>query len=544
MKITCSGVVTLIDPDPSAGIKRDKHGRFYEIPHSLADRIIKDEPADKPIYLMHKEGWKIGRIKRMRKDKRKIKNKNRDVLVADFDILSKPFIQALKESSAFFYNEIKEERFTSSDNFIPGHTGKCGDIDLTAKHAIMRKYPELSIGHTPNGDVVEVSLCTAGARNGALITDVTFEENGGDGKFEDENSYEDYFKFMASQYVIGNWIMASKVEKDLKAAGQSLEPLQYVMEGCNKCDCGCKNDISEEPEGEAIVAKPEQPAKKSIVMAESIETLSKQLQESSHNRTSELLKEALLLGQAAERVKQGTATKAKKSKSRKRVIAYSSSDESSSDSEPEGRPRRGRKRRYKKAGGGGRRYAPHSDSEDDHPRGRKKWSARYDEPPTHGYPQYQPPQPFYYQPPQEVKRPYQPPPPPQYQPPYYHPQGGYYPAPTHYPGVYHPVSPTQPKAPPPRNAAPSHAHVVTEMEIDEPVVEEPRKEKKKKQKSSREPPKEEEQPPPPGADGDNDNAGPSGLYRYQQTAPAQSLKEHFKQGIAELYQKEGGVMYK
>ena len=225
-KLVCKGITTKIDAGANSDIQFDPNGRFYTINHSLANDIIAQDVTEIPVCFQHIRKYQIGNVCQFYKGK----NENDDVLIADFEITSQPFLNALTKQANVRYNELQNEPFISPDNFIPTALSASDDnlepISVDGQLALTQKFAGLSLSHdTDSLTVKELSICLAGDRDLSVITDVTYlpEEIITDC---DSNSVEDYLALFSSALAYANFSATNKVAKDIEK-----------LEGSPKVEC-------------------------------------------------------------------------------------------------------------------------------------------------------------------------------------------------------------------------------------------------------------------------------------------------------------------
>ncbi|UCX57061.1 ORF71 [Haliotid herpesvirus 1] len=259
-RIDFTGVVAFIDDDPTADIKLDDSGRFYEIPDSMA-RAFEANEDEIPIMFEHSEQLPgknakdsdkkplkpLGKVKKFYVGKAK----NRRVLKMDAQIDNPGFITALQRMTYDYNNMHKPGAYGSSDKFIRG--GKTGTkTDVTAKQALTVRFPGLSISHRliNLNKPKEVSVCSAGARHGTLITDATYFADGGEGQDPSvsEDEVQPYSRAFNSLNVMGlNVKKGNKIKKDAELIGMDVDE---VMSFTLKPEDGEEGETQKPPEEE------------------------------------------------------------------------------------------------------------------------------------------------------------------------------------------------------------------------------------------------------------------------------------------------------
>lgn len=287
-RLEISGVVALIDKDPDATIKVDDEGRFYEIPESMA--VAFEQNADQvPLLFEHSSELPeknaksqdrvplkaLGKVKRFYIDKAN----NRKVLKMDATIDNQGFITAVQRMSFDFNKLHKKKKYKSSDGFIRGGEPD-GSIDVTGKSALLGRYPGLSISHMMSdlNKPKEVSVCSTGARQGTLITDVKYFGDGGVGQDPsvDESEIQPYTRMFNSLHVSGlNYRKGQKIQKDAEIIGMDpKEVMSFTLQpdegGTLQPDEGGAVEHGEERTEEAMMeddSQPTAPVKPSVKTA-------------------------------------------------------------------------------------------------------------------------------------------------------------------------------------------------------------------------------------------------------------------------------------
>jgi len=71
--------------------------------------------------------------------------------------------------------QVQSQQFLKGSR-APDPENSSAELDLTAHQAILQRLPGLSLGHdTDNLDIVELSLCVAGARPGTVVTQASYD---------------------------------------------------------------------------------------------------------------------------------------------------------------------------------------------------------------------------------------------------------------------------------------------------------------------------------------------------------------------------------
>jgi hypothetical protein len=228
-RISCKGFTTKIDPCLEADISCDHEGRFYTINHKLADIIISQNPAKIPIFIQHLPNYQIGHVSRFYKEKLK----DDDILVADFEITSQAFLNALSKQAAVRYVELQHHPFTSPDHFVTEESVPNNDslepITLDAQLALTQKFAGLSLSHDPETlSVTELSICLAGARDLSVITEVSYSSED-DIVDCDKNTEQDYLTLFSSALSYANFLATHKVAKDLEKIGGDPKKVECLV---------------------------------------------------------------------------------------------------------------------------------------------------------------------------------------------------------------------------------------------------------------------------------------------------------------------------
>jgi len=238
-RVKCKGVATLIDKDPNACIQFDSHKKFYVIPLYLADQYV-TQSSSVPVLLEHNRKFTVGRVDNFRVEETLVNGEKRDVLEADFTIDNEAFISVLQEVCAFRLQEIAPADYTSTDGFVGAEKLSPKTIlDLTAHEALLQRLPGLSLSHdVDNYDIVELSLCVAGARPGTVITKAVYddEKNGRTVTEEEKNLYRVFF---AGLHSMSNGYRCKKIEADLKAHDMPTSCLVYSQVPEHRSENSC-----------------------------------------------------------------------------------------------------------------------------------------------------------------------------------------------------------------------------------------------------------------------------------------------------------------
>lgn len=226
--VKCKGITALIHSDPQAPVLLDKEKRFYIIPRRLADKYVSQGSV--PLLLEHNEKFVVGHVDRFYVDETLVDGEKRQVLQADFTITEEAFINAIQNASTFRLNEIAPASFQSSDGFVNVQAHKKSsyvDLDLTALEAILQRLPGLSLAHDDETmDIVEMSMCVAGARPMSLITSAIYDRSG-KGKKSTEEKLKLYTTFFSALHAISNGYRSKKIEKDIKSLNMPRTCLVY-----------------------------------------------------------------------------------------------------------------------------------------------------------------------------------------------------------------------------------------------------------------------------------------------------------------------------
>lgn len=253
--IKCKGIASLIHPDPNASVEFDKDKRFYVIPKSLAKRYVKQRSI--PLLLEHNDKLVVGKADSFYIADTEVEGELRQVLGVDFTITEEAFIDVVRNACVFRLKEVVPTQFHSSDGFIDDGDG--GELDLTAHEALLQRLPSLSLGHDSNTlDIVEMSMCVAGARPATLMTSATYDIEATGNKATDEKVGL-YTNFLSALHAISNGFRCRKVEKDIKALNMPTTCLVY-----SKTKGGEEGSITEsseqnDPAPAPITAKMENP---------------------------------------------------------------------------------------------------------------------------------------------------------------------------------------------------------------------------------------------------------------------------------------------
>ena len=256
-RIKCKGITTLIQKDPNAGIKYDKEKKFYAIPRTLANRYVKQ--ASVPLLLEHNRKFTIGNVDNFYIEETCVDGEKREVLGAEFTIDNGSFIDVLQHVCAFRFKEIAPTDYISSDGFVKTEiVNSNAELDLTAHEAILQRLPGLSLGHDSESlDIVELSLCVAGARPGTVVTQAAYEvETDGSEVSKEEEDKEIYREFFAGLHAMSNGFRCKKVEADLKALDMPTTCLVYSKVGEGRKENG---SITEDKTVENLPSTMEQP---------------------------------------------------------------------------------------------------------------------------------------------------------------------------------------------------------------------------------------------------------------------------------------------
>jgi len=230
-RINCKGIATLIQKDPNAGIKYDKEKKFYAIPRNLADRYVKQSSV--PLLLEHNRKFTVGNVDKFYVEETSVDGEKREVLGVEFTIDNESFIDVLRHVCAFRFKEIAPVDYMSSDGFVKTEIGNSNaELDLTAHEAILQRLPGLSLGHDSESlNIVELSLCVAGARPGTVVTQAVYEVETHDSEEPKEEDKEIYREFFAGLHAMSNGFRCRKVEADLKALDMPTTCLVYSKVG-------------------------------------------------------------------------------------------------------------------------------------------------------------------------------------------------------------------------------------------------------------------------------------------------------------------------
>jgi len=225
-RIRCKGIATLIQKDPNADIKFDKDKKFYSIPRNLAIRYVRQPSV--PLLLEHNRKFTVGNVDNFYIEEACVEGEKREVLGAEFTIDNESFIDVLRHVCAFRFKEIAPTEYISSDGFVKTEIGNSSaELDLTAHEAILQRLPGLSLGHDSDSlDIVELSLCVAGARPGTVVTEAAYEDEA-DSSEESKEDKEVYREFFAGLHAMSNGFRCKKVEADLKALDMPTTCLVY-----------------------------------------------------------------------------------------------------------------------------------------------------------------------------------------------------------------------------------------------------------------------------------------------------------------------------
>jgi hypothetical protein len=209
---------------------KDNDARFHVIPMSFAKRYASAKKTV-PLLLVHNKRLKVGTVKAFAVERRKINNESRDVLMADFDITNEGFIRAVQDSASLRFKDLKPTSYASSDGFLSPHTldgAETTDFDLTARVALLQRFPGLSLGHNVDTlGVKEMSLCLAGARPTAVVTHARYlaDDAGDDGSSGEVASFT---SVLASMLATSNGPLNQKASADiLSLANMPTSVLDY-----------------------------------------------------------------------------------------------------------------------------------------------------------------------------------------------------------------------------------------------------------------------------------------------------------------------------
>ena len=227
--LTCKGITTKIDPEHDTDITYDDNGRFYTINHKLADVIIAQDATTIPVCIQHIPQYKIGHVTQFYKD---IVN-NQNVLVADFNITSQAFINALSKQAAVRYHELEKHPYVSPDQFVVEHSNNEKEhsentVKLDGKLALTQKFAGISLSHDAKTKAVtELSICLAGARDLTIILEVEYT-TGNNITDIDKHTEEDYLTLFSAALSYSNYTAIEKVTKDLSLVGGDQSCLFYM----------------------------------------------------------------------------------------------------------------------------------------------------------------------------------------------------------------------------------------------------------------------------------------------------------------------------
>jgi len=226
-RIKCKGITTLIQKDPNAGIQFDKEKKFYAIPRNLATRYIKQSSV--PVLLEHNRKFVVGTVDNFYIEEACVEGEKREVLGAEFTIDNESFIDVLQHVCVFRFKEIAPVDYISSDGFVKAENENSNaELDLTAHQAILQRLPGLSLGHDNESlDIVELSMCVAGARPGTVVTEAMYDIETECQEEHRENNKETYQEFFAGLHAMSNGFRCKKVEADLKALDMPTTCLVY-----------------------------------------------------------------------------------------------------------------------------------------------------------------------------------------------------------------------------------------------------------------------------------------------------------------------------
>ena len=224
MAISCVGYATFIG-DKNEEIEFDRHGKFMKISHELADSIIAN-CKNKPLLLSHDSKLPIGKVIDFYKEDVIFNSQLNPALKCRFKITSPKFIRLMKQNAKHFYDVQKNPPgYISTDNFLP-RSDYNSDREINIRDILMNYYPGLSIAHNKdNLQVEELSLCIAGARDGTVLENATFDADDSEFQNFDDDAIDCNYLIhsMAAVPVIANYHAIKKlVESDFVHLNQNL----------------------------------------------------------------------------------------------------------------------------------------------------------------------------------------------------------------------------------------------------------------------------------------------------------------------------------
>lgn len=209
--IKCKGIASLVYNDPNKNCCEKDKGNVLVISQKLAKQYIQQCTSKKiPVFLEHNPKYKVGLVNAIEMDY--VDSRSQLALFIDFEITNEKFIKAIQTVAKIRMNEINQQQYMSSDNFVHGGKNSNDAFDMTAYMSLLQRLPGLSLGHISKDlSIYELSLCVAGKRDSTLITEAHYYPDI-EGEIYDE---EDYMAFLAGLHTVGNGERINKVTRDM-----------------------------------------------------------------------------------------------------------------------------------------------------------------------------------------------------------------------------------------------------------------------------------------------------------------------------------------
>jgi hypothetical protein len=185
--------------------------------------------------LVHNFKFAIGHVDRFYEKAVEIHGETIPILAVEFTINDEAFIDAIRDACLFRFAEVAPAHFTSSDGFLPvaaagpDDDDDDGRPDITAHQALLQRLPGLSLAHDVHTlDVLELSLCVAGARANTVLTEAVYCPDVA-GRPATNESRQLFARFLTGLHAISNVHGCRKVENDIRAVGLPQSCLVYSL---------------------------------------------------------------------------------------------------------------------------------------------------------------------------------------------------------------------------------------------------------------------------------------------------------------------------